>query len=178
MRRKLMVVVSLALGLFLIATLLQAQPLRRPGWLGPGLGPGVQDWLGLTSEQKSKIEALRKTHQEEMKALRDKLMDLQKQLREARQDPKADPKKIEGLIDEIFKVRASQMKARLHHQGEIEKILTKEQKEKLDQARERYRRWFLGHPYRFGVGPWRMAPFAPGRPGLLRPYRFLPRWWR
>lgn len=178
MRNKLIVVVGLAIGLFLTATLLQAQPFRRPGWLGPWLGPGLQQWLGLTSEQKSKIEALRKTHQEEMKALRDKLMDLQKQLREARQDPKADPKKIEGLIDEIFKIRASQMKARLRHQSEIEKILTKEQKEKLDQARQRRRHLFLGPAIRPGIGPWRRALFFPGRPGFMRPYPLLPRCWR
>jgi len=171
------VVISIALIFCLVmASLLSAQPMRR-GAFGPGWGSGWQEWLGLTSEQKSKIEALRKSHQEEMKGLRDKLMELQKQLRETRQDPKADPKKIEGLIDEIFKLRASQMKARIKFQGEVDKVLTKEQKDKLVQARERVVRFMVGRRMLQGMGPWRRAPFYYWREPMLR-HRFFPRWWR
>ncbi|MCX7972912.1 MAG: Spy/CpxP family protein refolding chaperone [Candidatus Aminicenantes bacterium] len=177
MRNKLMILSCLVLFLFLVTTILQAQPMRRPGWARAGLGPGLQEWLGLTSDQKSKIEALRKTHQEEIKAIRDKLFDLQKQLREARQDPKADSKKIDGLIDEIFKLRASEMKARIKHQGEIEKLLTKEQRDKLAQARERMSRFFPGRGIWPGFRARKIAPFMPSWPGFMMRPRFLPRWW-
>lgn len=178
MRNRLMAIAAISLFFFVMASVLSAQPMRRPGAFGPGLGPGWQEWLGLTPEQKSKIEALRKTHQEEMKGLRDKIQELHKQLREARQDPKADPKKIDSLIDEIFKLRAAQMKAQIKHQGEIEKILTKEQKDKLAQARQRMGRFLPGRGFRPGLGFWRLAPFFPGRPGLMMRYHMFPRWWR
>ncbi len=178
MRNRLIAISLVFLFFFVMASVLSAQPERRPGVFGPGVGPRWQEWLGLTPEQKSKIEALRKTHQEEMKGLRDKLQELQKQLRETRQDPKADPKKIDSLIDDIFKLRAAQMKAQLRHQGEIEKILTKEQKDKLVQARQRMGRFLPGHGFRPGLGFWRQGPFFHGRPGLMMRYRWLPRWWR
>lgn len=175
--RPLLILITLFFCL-VMASGLSAQPMRRLGGFGPGFGPGWQEWLGLTPEQKSKIEALRKSHQEEMKGLRDKLQELQKQLREARQDPKADPKKIDGLIDEIFKLRASQMKAAIKHQGEVEKVLTKEQKDKLSQARQRIARFVLGPGGRPRMAPWRMAPFFPGRPGFMMRHFWFPRWWR
>lgn len=178
MKNRLMAISAISLFLFIMVSVLSAQPMRRPGVFRPGLGPGWQEWLGLTAEQKSKIEALRKSHQEEMKGLRDKLLELQKQLREARQDPKADPKKIESLIDDIFKLRAAQMKAQVKHQGEIEKILTKEQKDKLIQARQRMGRFLPGRGLRPGLGFWRPGPFFPGRPGMMMRYRWFPRWWR
>jgi Spy/CpxP family protein refolding chaperone len=176
MRNRWLVISVTLIFCLVMASWLSAQPMRR-GAFGPGMGPGWQEWLGLTPEQKSKIEALRKSHQEEMKGLRDKIMDLQKQLREARQDPKADPKKIEGLIDEIFKLRASQMKARIKFQGEMDKVLTKEQKDKLVQARQRMARFMPGQRMFQGMGPWRRAPFFYG-PGPMMRHRFFPRWWR
>lgn len=178
MRYRLTAIPVALLFFFVTASLLSAQPMRRADFFGPGLGPGWQEWLGLTAEQKSKIEALRKTHQEEMKGLRDKLQESLKQLREARQDPKADPKKIDSLIDEIYKLRAAQMKARVKHQGEIEKILTQEQKDKLAKARERMPRFLPGRKFHPGFGFLRSAPFFPGWPGYMMRYRCFPYWWK
>ncbi len=178
MKNKLMAISVVLLFLFVITSMLSAQPLRRPGAFWPGLGPRWQEWLGLTADQKSKIESLRQTHQKEMQGLWDKLAELQKQLREARQDPKADPKKIDSLIDEIFKLRAAQMKARIKHQAEIEKVLTKEQKDKLDQAKQRMSRFLQSCDFCRGLGFWRPAPIFPGRPLYRMHQRWFPRWWR
>ncbi len=187
MRTKMMVVAAVIMFLAASLTVVSAQPMRRAGWAHPGMAPAerLAAFLNLTEEQKTKLEALRKSHQEEMKGFRDKVQSLQKQLREARQDPKSDPKKVDSLIDEIFKLRAAQMKAQVKHQGEVEKILTKEQKEKLDQARQRMRPLAPGM---MGLGMRRFAPqfIGPWWPGgrlMAHPRfpmrgRWLPRWWR
>jgi|YelNatPaOPRAMG01_1025707.scaffolds.fasta_scaffold231280_2 Spy/CpxP family protein refolding chaperone len=182
MRHKLIAVSVAIMVLVATASVLSAQPMRRWGGPGAGMGPGarMEAFLNLTQEQKTKLEALRKTHQEEMKGLRDKLQGLQKQLRDLRQDPKADPKKIESLIDDIFKLRATQMKAQIKHQGEVEKILTPEQKEKLAQAKQRIARVaprFFGRPG-MGMGHWGMRGRFMGFPGLMMRPRWQPRWWR
>lgn len=188
MRVKLMVVAAVTLFLAASLTVLSAQPMRRGGWANPGIRPAerLAQFLNLTEEQKTKLESLRKAHQEEMKGIWDKVQKLQKELREARQDPKSDPKKIDSLIDEIFKLRAAQMKTQVKHQAEVEKILTKEQKDKLQQARQRM--WPLA-PRRIGpmgmgrLGCQFIGPWAPGAsfmpfPRLMMRGRWFPRWWR
>ncbi|MGQ9471429.1 MAG: Spy/CpxP family protein refolding chaperone [Candidatus Aminicenantales bacterium] len=188
MRTKMMVVAAVTLTLAASLTFLSAQPMRRAGWARPWIAPleRLAEFLNLTEEQKSKLEALRKSHQEEMKGLREKVQSLQKQLREARQDPKSDPKKLDSLVDEIFKVRAAQMKAQVRHQGEMENVLTKEQKEKLQQARQRIRPpaprmmglFCMGMLGRRFINPWGPGGRLMAHPRFLMRGRWLPRCWR
>jgi len=177
---------SVLTGLSLLAAFLlfgsysaSAQPARDPEWR-PRLLAG--EFLNLTPEQKAKLEEFRKARREERKVFAEQMEKLHSELRELRKDPQANEKKINGLIDEIFKLRATQMKNAIKHGEEIKKIFTPEQLEKMKNFRERmmaWRGWRMGaFGRRGGWGPaWgpggRVRPFW-GRDRFPRP---LWRWW-
>lgn len=162
----------LALLIALGPSLASAQPARNPERT---LRPFLGDYLDLTPDQKAKLEEFRKVRQEERQAFLDQMGKLRADLRELRKDPQANEKKIDALIDDMFKLRAGQLKSSIKHSAEVKKIFTPEQQEKLARLRARTARlrdrrpgafWGRGGD-RFG---WRQRPFR-GR-GFFRP---LPR---
>jgi hypothetical protein len=72
-----------------------------------------------------------------MKAFQEKMKKMRSELRELMKDPKADEKKIDGLIDEMSKLRAMQFKSSVKQRKEIRKIFTPEQLEKMDKFKAR-----------------------------------------
>lgn len=100
-------------------------------------------------------------------------------LRELMKDPQANEKKIHGLIDEMFKLRAAEMKNSIKHREEMKKIFTPEQLEKIKNLRGRMARFIGRRMGGFKPGPcwgagWGERPFW-GRTRFSRPFS---RWWR
>lgn len=133
--------------------------------------PMRQDRLNLTPEQKTKLEDFGKARQEESKAFFEQMRKMRTDLREMMKDPQANEKKIDGLIDEISKLRADRMKRGLRNSQEMRKIFTPEQLEKMKDFRMRMGRRGM----RFGPfqGPRGLERMGPGRG--MRPGRFFRR---
>lgn len=155
------------LGLIFLAALIafgsslaSGQPARDPERT---LRPLWEDYLELTPDQKAKLEEFRKARQEERQAFLDQMGKFRADLRELRKDPQANEKKIDALIDEMFKLRAGRLKSSFKHQAEVKKIFTPEQQEKLAKLRTRMAHFrdrragaFLGRGGRLGL---RQHPF-------------------
>ena len=103
------------------------------------------DFLGLTPEQKSKLEEFRKKRQEDRKESMENMRAVRKELRELMQDPEANEKKILGIHDQLAKLRSNRFEKFVQHRKEIKKILTSEQWEKL----EKYKKRMAGRRGRF-----------------------------
>ncbi len=122
--------VALVLFVFALIPLLgYAQPQDRPGRFG--------ELLDLTPEQKAKLEEFRKSGAEERQAQFEKMRKLREEMRDAMEDPEANAGKIDGLIDEMSRLRADQMKRGLARKMEMKKIFTPEQQEKMAKLRDR-----------------------------------------
>jgi len=177
----------------------KAAPGEKPGPAGPG-GPvaRLKNFLQLTPDQEAKLKDFRKARMDEQKAFREQTQKLRGELGPLMRDPKADEKKVDGLIDQLAKLRADQMKKGLQSRREVQKIFTPEQLEKLKTLRGRLPGG-RGMMMRPGMGPMGrgMGPmgqgfsrgvgpgFGPGRgPGFMgrngfmgrRPLRRLWRW--
>ena len=96
-----------------------------------------EEFLDLTPEQKAQLEEFRKSGAEERQAHFEKLRKLRQDMREAMKDPEANSGKINGLIDEMSRLRADQLKRGLARRMEMKKIFTPEQQEKLAKLRQR-----------------------------------------
>jgi Spy/CpxP family protein refolding chaperone len=178
MKNSRMTIGSIALIFFFVflAASLYSQPDQR--------APMRQDRLNLTPEQKTKLEEFRKARQEESKAIFEQMRKMRTDLREMMKDPQANEKKIDGLIDEMSKLRADQMKRGLRNSQEMRKIFTPEQLEKMKDFRMRMGRLGMGpgrglRPGRFfrrGMGQgWQQRPFFGDSP-MQRWNRWLWDW--
>jgi len=140
MRRKALLVLLLVIFAgSLLAASLNAQPMFGRRMMGCGKDAGYQllkDTLKLTPEQEKKLEEFRQARLEEAKAHQEKMTKLRLEFRKLMEDPKADEKKVNSLIDEMAKLRAERMKAMFKNRKEWEKILTPEQLKKLEEYRK------------------------------------------
>ncbi len=139
------------------------------------LAQGLGKWLGLSPEQQSQFDALEKARAEERQAMRDDMRQLSDQLKALRDDPKADPRKADALIDQLEAIRADQMKSDFRFDKDLEKILTPEQRKKFEQFRsrsERRRSYYPGYGYGYGYGFSPYYPYFPyfGFGGFYRPF--------
>ncbi|MCX8161224.1 MAG: Spy/CpxP family protein refolding chaperone [Candidatus Saccharicenans sp.] len=140
--KELAILLMVILAGSLLAAGLHAQPMFGRRMMGHGGGAGYQllkDALQLTPEQEKKLEEFRKARLEEARAHREKMARLRDEFRKLVEDPKADEKKIDSLIDEMSKLRAERMKAMFRNRKEWEKILTPEQLQKLEEYRKDFR---------------------------------------
>ncbi|MDI6697638.1 MAG: Spy/CpxP family protein refolding chaperone [Candidatus Saccharicenans sp.] len=141
----------------LLAASLNAQPAFGRRMMGQGAGAGHQllkDALQLTPEQEKKLEEFRKARLEEARAHQEKMAKLRQEFRKLVEDPGANEKKVNSLIDEMSKLRAERMKAMFKNRKEWEKILTPEQLKKLEEYRKDFRLrrdLFMGPGGRMGV---------------------------
>ncbi|MGB9907059.1 MAG: Spy/CpxP family protein refolding chaperone [Candidatus Saccharicenans sp.] len=156
-RKTLLVLLMVIFAGSLLAASLKAQPMFGRRMMGPGRGAGYQllkDVLHLTPEQEKKLEEFRQARLAEAKAHQEKMAQLRQEFRKLMQDPKADEKKVNSLIDEMAKLRAERMKAMFKNRKEWEKILTPEQLKKLEEYRKDFqlrRELLLGPGGRMGV---------------------------
>ncbi len=133
------VTAALFLAAVLVPVFVTAQEAQAPPPAGkkPPVKMGPRESLGLSAEQEKALESFRKTRMDENRAFREEMMKLRGELRELAKDPKASEAKINGLIDKTAELRAERAKAAFKHRGEVEKIFTPEQLEKMKTFRAR-----------------------------------------
>ena len=188
MRKRITVIMALGLfaAVFLAASATAQTQTQTQAQEKPGLAAGarLRDNLNLTPEQEAKLKAYREARQEESREFRDKMREMQTEFRDLTNDPKADQKKIDGLIDEMSRLRADRQKAAFRNRDEWKKIFTPEQMEKMQNVRGRLgrladvQRMRLGRALGrgglgLGVGRLRsLRPmgraFGPGRGWMMR----------
>ncbi|MEW6455865.1 MAG: Spy/CpxP family protein refolding chaperone [Acidobacteriota bacterium] len=128
--------ISILIGVLLIGVLILSAGERHKRWFrGDEFGiwkkiEMVKD-LNLTEEQKKQIGDLRLANQKTMIDLRAKVQAARLDLGKLLEDPKADPKKVEAIVNEINKVRSEMFKNMVDFRIKINKILTSEQLEKI-----------------------------------------------
>lgn len=177
MKRHIAAVMTVGIVLFFLVSIVSdAQPMKRPGWCQ---GPNLKEALELTPEQEAKLQEFRKARQAEGQAFREKMQKLRTNLGELMKDPKADQKKIDGLIDEMSKFEADRFKAAFRNRNEWRKLFTPDQLKKIDDFRgglmkgmdQRPGMWF--GPGRFmgrgGFGQGFAGPMGFGRHGFSGP---------
>ncbi len=176
--KKYLAVATITGFLFLTLGALAQQPPakpERPARPAPGPeGPlaNLKEFLKLTSEQEAKLREFEKTRQEDHKAFRDQMQKLRGELNPLLKDPKADQNKINGLIDQMAKLSADRMKKALANRNPLQKILTQEQLDKLNQFRGRAMRQGMLMRGR-GMGPGRGQFMQRGRVMGFRGQRFM-----
>jgi protein CpxP len=95
--------------------------------------------LDLTAEQRDKVRAIVDKARPQNRALRDKLAENRKQLHALTQQGTAQEAEIRKLADSQGKLIADMIVQRNKERGEINAVLTPEQREKLQQQFERHR---------------------------------------
>lgn len=95
----------------------------------------VKDALNITPEQEVKIKEFNKARTEAGKAFAEQMKKVREDMQALRQDDKADPAKLNALIDQSFKLRAEQAKAGLKNGEAWKKIFTQEQLDKMKKVR-------------------------------------------
>ncbi len=83
---------------------------------------------GLTEEQKTKMKDLRVAYMKEVTPVKNVLAEKKARLNTLTVADKADMNEINKTIDEIAKLKADMMKARINHQIKVKALLTNEQK--------------------------------------------------
>jgi len=99
-----------------------------------------RDFLGLTPEQKAKLEEFRKSGREKSRAYREEMRKVRLEMREMMKDADANEKEILKLYDQMARLRGEQFRYSLQRNKEFMKILTPEQLEKLESAKKRMSR--------------------------------------
>jgi Spy/CpxP family protein refolding chaperone len=130
--------VILFLGFTLFPEEASGQPGRRQRRMMGSEGPSwFEKYLDLTPEQKKKLDEMKEMRLEQKQNFWDKLRKIRLDLGKLMEEPEADEKKIEALIDEVAELRAGHFKGSLKHKKEVRKIFTAEQLEKIDSTRKR-----------------------------------------
>src|SRR5512135_663099 len=91
--------------------------------------------LGLTPEQQKKLEEFRAARLTERQAFRSEMDKMRQEFRALRGDPKADPAKINGMIDRMYRLRADRAKEAVRDRSALKSIFTPEQLEKMKDLR-------------------------------------------
>lgn len=99
--------------------------------------PAKRDILGLTPEQKTKLEELKKLEREKQKAHFESMRKVQLEMRKMMRDPESNEEAILKLYDQMSALRTEQFKNSLLRRKEYRKILTPEQIEKLERFNNR-----------------------------------------
>jgi Spy/CpxP family protein refolding chaperone len=128
----------LFLSLTFFPSIVRGQAADRPGKEAAIDSPRAsRDFLGLTPEQKAKLEEFRKMEREKRRAHFENMRKVQLEMRKMMKDPDANEKEILKLYDQMSTLRAQQFKDALLRRKEYRKILTPEQLEKLEKFRKR-----------------------------------------
>jgi Spy/CpxP family protein refolding chaperone len=123
---------------------------------GPGMMGGHGMWalsaLNLTDDQRAKINKILDNERKQHWAVMGKMMDEQIKLRDLYAQSEPDPKKVGAAYGAIAKLQQQMIEAHVQAGNEIHKILTKEQREQMEQWR--HGGWGPGG----GPGPHGMPP--------------------
>ena len=151
---KLLTLITVAFVLTLgINTLYAGQgPGHGPDMMGPGGdddGPRMMmdhdllNQVGLTADQKAKIDVLNSEHQKAVIKQQSEMKITRVDLRTEMDKDTIDMAKIGELADKISKGQAELMKMRIMHTAQVESIMTKEQRTKLEQLRAERRQTMM-----------------------------------
>ena len=124
-----------------------------PGMMG-GYGMGPLSALNLTEDQHSKINKIFDDERKQHWAVMGKMMDEQNKLRDLYEQTEPDPKKVGAAYGAIAKLRQQMLETHIQANNEMQKVLTKEQREQLGQWRRGM--WGPGGGPRGGYGPGMM----------------------
>jgi len=113
----------------------------------------VKEALQLTPEQEARMKEFRKAREEENKAFTEQMKKVRTDMQALQKDDKADPNKVNGLIDQMFKLQADRAKSQFKNRKDMEKIFTPEQLQKIKSRGG------------MGLGSDRMGGFMPGSMG-------------
>jgi len=118
----------------------------------------MKEALQVTPDQEAKLKAFREARRNENEAFAEQMRKSRGDLQSLRRDPKADPAKVNGLIDQIYKLQADRAKAGFRNGQDWQKIFTPDQLEKMKQGRNRL----------MGMGLRRGRDMGPGvRRGMM-----------
>ncbi len=106
------------------------------GWGMMGLGGGWEDALGLSDDQKTKINRIQDESRRERWALMGSMMDQQAKLRDLYEAPKRDSAAIGDTYKSIGELRQKMADASVSARKRTEAVLTSKQLEKLRTYRE------------------------------------------
>jgi len=101
--------------------------------------------LELSDEQATQVRSIRDSYQPKMKALREKMKENRKQLREEMRAETIDQEKVEKLAKSMGDLKADKIILRAEKRSKIHDVLTKEQREKMKEMKER-----RGYKYKHG----------------------------
>jgi Spy/CpxP family protein refolding chaperone len=124
--------------------------------------------LDLTQEQKDQLKSLRTANQKKMIQLRADAQIAGVELRELMHEKDPNKRQVDAAVAKVNSARGKMMSSRVHQKLAVNKILTDEQLQKLEEmpgrrgGRERH---FRNHP-----GPKRMGPQGRGMGGQPAPF--------
>ena len=105
----------------------------------------ILDQLGLTEDQKNKLEALDTEHQKAVIAKEAEAKTLAVDLKAEMHKDKIDLVKIGDLADKIGKARGELYKLHIMHHAQVANILTKEQRAKAEQLMAERHQMMMEH---------------------------------
>lgn len=105
-------------------------PIRRSAMLAHVV-PALQEPLGLSSDQVSRLEQIRDRFKEQSKNQREQLQKARGQLQEAMQDEQARPEQVRSLLEEVAIHQARMQALGYEAAAEMKASLTPDQQEQL-----------------------------------------------
>lgn len=122
---------------------------------GPGMGPGMMGGYGmgpytmlnLSDDQRGKINKIHDAERKQHWAIMGKMMDIGNTQRDLLAQSEPDPKKVGATYAEMAKLRQQMLETHVQANNDMQKVLTKEQREQLQQ----WHRGMWGGPG--GAGP-------------------------
>jgi Spy/CpxP family protein refolding chaperone len=126
-----------------------------PGMMG-GYGMGPLSALNLTDDQRSKINKIFDAERKQHWAVMGKMLDEQSRLRDLYEQTEPDPKKVGAVYGAIAKLRQQMLETHIQARNEMLKVLTKEQRDQLEQWR--HGMWGPGAGPHGGYGPGMRRP--------------------
>jgi Spy/CpxP family protein refolding chaperone len=170
MKRYAVIAAMVALVAFGLAAFAQEKPAEKARPASPAIKApmaGMKVALQLTPEQEAKLKEFQKARQTENQAFGDQMKKLREDMQALRQADKPDSAKMNGLIDQIFKLQAERAKAGIKNAQEREKIFTPEQLEKMKNGRMGMRGPSMGMAPGMGMRSGMMMRGRMGmRPGM------------
>jgi Spy/CpxP family protein refolding chaperone len=136
-----------------------------PGMMGGGFGMDPLYALNLTDEQRAKVEKILDEERKKHWDTAGKMMEEQNRLRDLYQEDTPDPKKVGAVYGSIAKLQQQMVENHIQARNQVQQILTKEQREQLQQ----WRRGGWGPGPRGGYGPGYGPRGMPGPGGMMGP---------
>ncbi|MBN1354073.1 MAG: periplasmic heavy metal sensor [Candidatus Omnitrophica bacterium] len=99
----------------------------------------LSDELGLTDEQKTRLDKQKEVFKEKNIAFMDKIYAKNKELKAELEKPEIDRESVNNIIDDIQKLTGEKLRNRVDNILAMKNILTQEQFEKLQQKMEKKR---------------------------------------